>query len=72
MMNKQASRKSRALSICQEFTMMAYPRGRGIVLAIHRVWCRELEKRLRQVGWRFIREVEKGKFKILTAVDMYR
>jgi hypothetical protein len=52
--------------------MMAYPRGRSIVLGIHRVWCRELELRLRQVGWRFIREVEKGKFKILTAVDMYR
>ncbi len=62
-----------ASALCEEFSGLHLPFWEGrIVLLIHRKWLDELEHRLRQIGFRFIRVVPRGLFRVVSVIDMYR
>jgi hypothetical protein len=73
MTEAKLNRLTMALAICEEFARKVEltPGGR-IVVMIHEHWMFDLENRLRQCNWRFIRIAEVGPFRILTLVDSFR
>ena len=62
-----------ASALCGEFSglHLAISHQRIVVL-IHQKWLGELERRLRQIGFRFIRVVPRGFFRVISVIDMYR
>lgn len=61
-----------ASALCEEFSGLHLPFQGKIVALVHQKWMGELELRLRQIGFRFIRVVPRGFFRVVSVVDMYR